>query len=129
MPEIAPLRARGATAAVSTGPNASRGVWLAVLAGAALFTAAAVVPRLTGTDVHAGWTGWPPLAAAWQPRVGPGTLPALALAAAVVLAGPRLAARASWSRLVVLSWLCTWAWTMSLALVDGREGIAEVFSR
>lgn len=114
---------------MSAEPTASRGIWIAVLAGAALFAAAAVVPRLTGTDVHAGWTGWPPLAAAWRPRVGPGTLPALALAAAVVLAGPRVAARSSWPLLVLLSWLCTWAWTMSLALVDGRDGIAEVFSR
>lgn len=125
----APEGATGDAAATSDPPTATRGILLAVVAGAALFTAAAVIPRLTGTDVHAGWTGWPPLAAAWRPRIGPGTLPAVALAAGVVLAGPGLSARLSWRRLVVLTWLCTWAWTMSLALVDGRSGIAEVFAR
>lgn len=110
-------------------PPASRSVLIAVLVGAALFAAAAVIPRVTGTDVRAGWTGWPPLAAAWMPRVGPGTLPALAFAAAVVLFGPGLCARLAWRPLVVLTWGCTLAWTTSLALVDGRSGIAEVFAR
>ncbi|MBA2530982.1 MAG: hypothetical protein H0V23_02615, partial [Nocardioidaceae bacterium] len=62
MPETAPLRERGAPSAAATDPATSGSMWIAVLAGAALFAAAAVVPRLTGTDVHAGWTGWPPLA-------------------------------------------------------------------
>jgi len=106
-----------------------RPLLIAVAAGALLFAAAALYPRLSGTDVHAGWVGWPPLAAAWEPRVGLGTLPALALAVTVVVAGQSLAARLPWRRLLLATWAATWLWTVSLALVDGRTGIDEVFAR
>ena len=99
----------GAMAAGDAGRSPSRRrTVVAVLAGVVLFTAAALYPRLTGIDVHAGWTGWPPLAAAWRPRVGWGTLPALALAAAVVVLGTSVAARLSWGRLLLTTWATAW---------------------
>jgi hypothetical protein len=128
--ETAPILAAGDQPRANAGlPTPRRRAVYGVLAGALLFTAAALYPRVTGIDVHAGWTGWPPLAAAWRPRLGPGTLPALAVAAAVIVAGQRVASRLSWRALVVVTWTTAWMWTVSLALVDGRTGIAQVFAR
>ncbi len=96
-------------------------------AGLVLVAAARLVP-LGGTDVHVGTV--PPLVADLDPRVGPGTLPALALAvlAATGLPG-RWSRRLRWGPLLVLTWLLGVAWTASLALVDGTRGIAGVLGR
>ncbi len=98
-------------------------------AGAGLFAAAAIVPRLTGTDVHLSWVGWPPLAAEWSPRLGPGTAAAVVIAVGLVVKGHALASHLPWRRLVLVTWLTGLAWTLSLALVDGPQGISRVFAR
>ncbi len=98
-------------------------------AGAVLFGVAALYPWLTRTAVHASWGGSAPLSAAWDLRFGPGTALALALGAAVASAGPSLAVRLPWKALLLVSWATTWAWSVSLALIDGRSGIAAVFAR
>lgn len=95
-------------------------------AGAALLVALAAV---VGTAIERAdrslFVDWPPLYAEWLPHVGPGTLPALATAAAVVWFGPRIAERLPWARLVGSGWLAAVAWTGSLALIDGWErGVA-----
>ncbi|WP_209670683.1 hypothetical protein [Amycolatopsis magusensis] len=67
----------------------------------------------------------PPLYGDWLPRVGPGSLFAVVLAAAVVMWGPSLAERLSWRPLLALGYGVTVCWTMALALVDGfRTGFA-----
>jgi hypothetical protein len=58
---------------------------------------------------------FPPLLASWLPHTGP----AVALAAAAVVAGPGLAARLPWRPLLLLGWAVGSAWTLALALVDG----------
>ena len=87
-------------------------VLLAAVTGALL--------RARGVPVHAGAA---PLFGRWLPRVGPGTVPALTVAAAVMAAGPRLAARARWGVAVAAAALAGVAWTVCLALVDGTAGL------
>ncbi|WIB66842.1 hypothetical protein DEI93_12875 [Curtobacterium sp. MCBD17_035] len=95
------------------------------LAVAVLLMAAAVlIPRLTGWRVHV--IAFPPLHAHWDPRVGPGTLPAVALAVLGVVFAHRVAARARWAVLVPGAYAVTVAWFAALALVDGSHGIGHV---
>ncbi|GAA2501565.1 hypothetical protein [Winogradskya humida] len=89
-------------------------VALACLTGAALY--------LAGHPVHATSA---PFTGIWLPHAGPGTPLALAVAALVVLHGPRLAARLSWRRLLLAAYGAAAAWIVSLALIDGwQRGIA-----
>ncbi|MEV6941715.1 hypothetical protein AB0N07_06860 [Streptomyces sp. NPDC051172] len=69
---------------------------------------------------------WPPLLAKWEPHIGPGTPAAIAVAVAVVIYGPALAARLPWRPLLFAVWGAGMAWTWSLALVDGwYRGVAQ----
>jgi methylthioxylose transferase len=63
----------------------------------------------------------PPLGARWLPHTGPGTVPAVLIAALVILRGPELAARLPWRGLLGLAALTALAWTMCLALIDGWQ--------
>lgn len=101
---------------------------LLVLAVVLVVTAVAV-PPLTGWDVHARddahialppWHGW------WEPHVGPGTVPALLLAALALLGAISLAQRLPWRRLLLVSFAGSLAWLLSLALVDGTSGLSRV---
>ncbi|MEU0810629.1 hypothetical protein [Streptomyces sp. NPDC005970] len=93
---------------------------------AALFVAAAAlvgaaIEREHGT-LH---VGWPPLYANWGPHIGPGTPAVLVVAVAIVVYGPRVAARLPWRMLLATAWGTAMAWTWSLALIDGwQRGIA-----
>ena len=86
--------------------------------------AAVALPAVTGWDVRVRW--FPPLHAEWQPRVGWGTLPAVVLAAAGLVLGPRLAETQPWRRLLVGSWAAAAAWLLSLAFVDGVGGVGDI---
>lgn len=98
---------------------------LLIVAGIALVVAAAVEGRrllAEGVDL---FLGFPPLLAVWDPHVGPGTVPAVAVAAAVVLQGPALATRLPWRPLLLAATAAATAWTAALALVDGWDtGVA-----
>ncbi|GAA3576316.1 hypothetical protein GCM10022222_71240 [Amycolatopsis ultiminotia] len=61
----------------------------------------------------------PPLFGNWLPHVGPGSVFAVLIAAAVVLQGPALAARLPWRRALAAGYLASLAWIFSLAMVDG----------
>jgi hypothetical protein len=68
----------------------------------------------------------PPLLADWRPRIGPGTLPSLALAAlACSPALHRACGRLGWRPLLGAAWLLGVCWMLSLALVDGPGGISR----
>ncbi|MFE0173266.1 hypothetical protein ACFWZ2_13175 [Streptomyces sp. NPDC059002] len=68
---------------------------------------------------------WPPLYATWDPHIGPGTPAALAVATAVIVYAPPLAARLPWRPLLLTAWGTSLAWIWSLALVDGwHRGVA-----
>jgi methylthioxylose transferase len=92
---------------------------LAVLVGAGLVLAAALVGwRLIHEHVRIV-LGFPPLLAHWMPHVGLGTVPAVLTAAVVVAYGPGLAARLPWRPLLSAAYVTSVAWTLFLALVDG----------
>jgi hypothetical protein len=102
---------------------ASAGVTLTV----ALMVVAMAVPAVFGWAVNARW--FPPLDSIWDPRLGPGTLPAVALAVLAVGTAYRVAERASWPQLLVASYVFGVAWLTSLATVDGWGGIGNVLGR
>jgi hypothetical protein len=95
-------------------------------AAALLVTTAVLVGRVVEHRDGTLRVGWPPLLATWDPHGGPGTPAALAVAVAVVVYGPALAARLPWRALLLAAWGTGMAWTWSLALVDGwHRGVAE----
>jgi len=117
-----------ATADPATGrpPRRWPGADLAVAALTGVLVAAAVVGAVVsaaaGRPVYADAA---PLFGQWLPHVGPGTLPALAVAVVVIRVGARLAERLPWRPLMILGYLAALAWSLSLALVDGwQRGLA-----
>lgn len=99
---------------------------LAASAGAALVTAAVLVGTAIQRSDGSLRVNWPPLLGTWDPRVGPGTPAALAVAVLVVAYGPGLAARLPWRALLATTFAAALAWTFSLALVDGWHwGVAR----
>jgi len=101
-----------------------RAAWVGLVSACALVALAMAVPAVTGWDVHV--KSFPPLHAAWDPRVGPGTLPAVVVALLGIRYAVGWAASLSWRRLLVVSWITGAAWMLSLALVDGRDGIGQI---
>ena len=87
----------------------------------ALMAVAMLVPAATGWDVHVRW--FPPLHAVWGPRVGVGTLPSIVLAFLAARSAVDLAERLSWRWLLAAVFAAGLAWMLSLALVDGTDGI------
>ncbi|KQY62505.1 hypothetical protein [Nocardioides sp. Root140] len=103
--------------------------WLGLAAGLVLVAAAILAPLLTGWEVHSRFSapeGFPPWQGWLDPRVGPGTLPALVIAALVVTRGASLAQRLPFARLAVATFLASLAWLVSLATIDGTSGISGV---
>lgn len=99
---------------------------VAAAAGFALVTAAALVGRSVQSANGTLQVNWPPLLGTWDPRVGPGTPAALAVAVLIIVYGPGLAARLPWRALLLTTWAAALAWTFSLALVDGWHwGVAR----
>jgi hypothetical protein len=98
----------------------------AVAAAGGLVLAAAVVGRRLLADGVDLFLPFPPLLAGWLPHVGPGTPPAVVVAAIVVVRGPAWAERLPWRALPPLTGVAACAWTLSLALVDGwQRGVAD----
>jgi hypothetical protein len=99
-----------------------RWAWGVVVA-LALVAAAMLVPWLAGWQV---FVDFPPLHAVWRPRVGPGTVPAVIVGALAVWFGSRLAARMRWRWLLLVAFAAGLAWLVSLALVDGLDGLGAI---
>ncbi|MUL40725.1 hypothetical protein FZ103_05935 [Streptomonospora sp. PA3] len=98
---------------------------MTAVCAAVLVAAAAVAGVLIERAGQKLYVDWEPLYSDWAPHVGPGTLPALVVAAAVVVWGPAAAARLPWRPLLWCTWAAATAWTFALALVDGwHPGIA-----
>ncbi len=77
----------------------------------------AVVKRLR---IHA-----PPLTGSYEWRVGRDAIAAVVVGLVVVVAGPTLARRLRWTRLLVVVALASIAWAVSLALVDGWGALTD----
>jgi hypothetical protein len=102
---------------------------VAVAGVAVLVVVSAVVGerlKAAGVDI---FLGFPPLLAAWEPHVGPGTPAAVVVAALVVARGPGLAQRLAWRPLLLAAYGASALWVLSLALVDGwTRGVVERLS-
>jgi hypothetical protein len=85
---------------------------------------AILLPRLFNWQVNA--ESFAPLHANWQPRVGPGTIPAVAIAVAALVFAPRLARTLRWRWLLLGSFGVGLAWLLSLAFVDGVAGVSGI---
>ncbi|PXY30880.1 hypothetical protein [Prauserella muralis] len=105
-----------------------RGDLLAVGLVALLVAAAIVVGHVLnrpGSGVVL-WAKAAPLYGGWVEHYGPGTVPAVLVAAAVVLWGPTLAQRLGFGRLLAAGYLGALAWMFALALIDGwTRGFAK----
>lgn len=104
---------------------------VAVAVGTVLVVAAFVVPRLdlgpvtplinATPDRFRDFADTAPIFGWWNAHMGPGTVPAVALALAAVLWGPALAQRLPWRWLPWTAWAVSCAWAFSLAMVDGWQ--------
>jgi hypothetical protein len=103
--------------ALRTGLGAAGGLLVAI----ALMVSAYAVPELTDWNIHLQEV--PPLHASWDPRVGPGTVPAVLIALLGSLFAARWAERLAWRWLLVATFVVGLAWSLSLAYVDGQDGI------
>ncbi|MBA2953119.1 hypothetical protein GON03_02270 [Nocardioides sp. MAH-18] len=112
--------------------STTRAAWVGLGVALLLVALAFAVPPVLG------WEVWPraprstvsgevpPLHGFWRPTWwGPGTLPAVLVAALGVRFGPGLARRLSWGRLLAASYAAGLAWLLSLALVDGGDGLGR----
>ncbi|MEP7765848.1 hypothetical protein [Sanguibacter sp. 25GB23B1] len=95
--------------------------WWGLGAAVVLMLCAAAIPAVFQWQVRAD--SFPPLHARWSPRVGPGSLPALAVGIVGATWALSAAGRLPWRRLLTLTWVVGAAWMFSLALVDGVSGI------
>lgn len=112
-----------------------RGDVTGAVIGAALVAVAFLVPHLHDATMApvlnpARWGYYDfadaaPLFGWRNAHLGWGTPVAVAIAAAVVGWGPRLASRLRWRPLLALTWLTSLGWALALAMVDGWDrGIA-----
>lgn len=100
------------------------GAWIGLAAACCLMAAAMLVPALLDWDVHVRW--FPPLHARWDPRIGPGSFAALTIGVAGVLVAGRYARSMRWGTLLCATYAVAAAWLISLATVDGRDGIGVI---
>jgi hypothetical protein len=104
--------------------------WARLLPFVGFFVAVALagwamaLPALTGWNVHVNT--FPPLHADWDPRVGAGTVPAVLLGLLAAWQAVPLAGRLRWGLLLLSSYVAGLAWLLSLAYVDGRDGVAKI---
>ena len=104
--------------------------WVGLGAAVLLVVVAVALPRLTGWQVYSHGDpspeDVPPLHSLWEPKLGPGTVPAVVIA----LLGWRYARawseRLTWPRLLVATYVVGLAWLLALAYVDGSAGISRV---
>src|SRR4051794_41747922 len=108
---------RAQRSASFAGPALGRGFGLALVA------LARALPAITGWEVHV--RHFPPLHADWDPRLGPGTAPALLIGALAIGWSVPLAERWPWRRLLLSAYVGGVAWLFSLALLDGAGGVSQ----
>jgi hypothetical protein len=99
---------------------ASAGLAVAV----ALVVLAMLVPAVLDWNVRV--RTFPPLHADWDPRVGPGSLPALLIGVLGAQRAVDLTERTAWPRLLVWVFVVGLAWMLALAYVDGSRGVSEI---
>ncbi|WP_227467049.1 hypothetical protein [Nocardioides lijunqiniae] len=113
-------------------PTRLRAMWVGLAVAVGLVVAAVVARPVFGWEVyayaHPGPDDAAPLHARWEPRVGPGTVPAVLLALLGWRYAVRAAERLRWRHLLVVSYAAGLAWLLSLALVDGIDGVSSILA-
>jgi methylthioxylose transferase len=104
--------------------RADRAAWAGLAAAVLLVALAMAVPAVAGWNVHV--RHFPPLHADWNPRLGPGTLAAVVLAAVGAWQAVTLAERMPWRRLLATTYAAGLAWMLALAFVDGSHGVSRI---
>ncbi|MCH1867498.1 hypothetical protein [Nocardioides sp. CFH 31398] len=116
--------------ATTPGRASARGAAIGLAVTLVVMAASTAVPLLTGWEVwtHSTIEGdeFPPLHSRWDPKVGPGTIPAVAIAVLGLLFARKVAERLSWRPLLAVSYVVGLGWLLSLAYVDGSYGISRV---
>ena len=105
-------------------PKATIAPWVGVAVAVALMALAMLLPWVLDQNVYV--RSFPPLHAEWMPRVGPGTIAAVILAVVAIRYATDAAARAPWRWLLLGSFVVAGAWMVSLATVDGLDGIGVI---
>jgi methylthioxylose transferase len=95
------------------------GGWIGLIAAAHV-----LVERLYASGVNVK-IGAAPLVGAFDLRVTPRVLVAVAVGAAVALAGPAVARRARWSHVLLGAAAIASAWAVTLAFVDGWQALTQ----
>lgn len=107
--------------------------WTAVLLGAAVVSAAFLLPHLhlhslaTTPLIHVtpkrfvSLAGAAPIFGWWDAHASWGTVAATALGIAAVCWGPTAAQRLPWRTLTITTWLVSAGWAFSLAMIDGWQ--------
>jgi methylthioxylose transferase len=103
-------------------PRSARGAIAGTVVTVTIVVAAASVEAVSAFETH---SYGPPLHAHWRPHLGPGTIPAIAVAVVLATLGPRFASSLRWEWLLGAAWVASLAWILGLALVDGVAGIAD----
>ncbi|BBY27977.1 hypothetical protein [Mycolicibacterium sediminis] len=104
---------------------------IAVTLAILLVVAAFVVPRLhlgivtplinATPERFRDFAGTAPIFGWWNAHVGWGTVPAIVIGIAMVVAGQSVAARLPWRALPWATWAVSCAWAFSLAMIDGWQ--------
>lgn len=102
----------------------TRAAAIGVVVAVVLIALAIGLPAWLGLDVRVRW--FPPLHAEWSPHVGWGTLPSVAIAVLAIVFAFRITRTARWGVLLGVVFAAAAAWMVSLALVDGPEGLGEI---
>ena len=95
-----------------------------------LVVLAFVLPPLAGWDVapRVDDRAAAPTHGFWDPKVGWGTVPAVAVGLLAVWRGEAWALGWSWRRLLLASYVGSLAWLLALALVDGADGLTRAMA-
>lgn len=113
-----------------TGDGRPIAAWAGLLIALALVLLAIALPRVLDWQVYSHGTpspeDVPPLHALWEPKVGPGTVPALLIAVLGWRYAWTWAERLTWPRLLMATYAVGLAWLLALAYVDGSAGISRV---
>lgn len=94
-----------------------------------LVVLAVAIPPLTNWDVHArddAHTALPPWHGWWEPHGGPGSIPAVIIAVVAIAVAARASTSLRWRTLLLVSYVASLGWLLSLALVDGSAGLSRV---
>ena len=113
-----------------TGDGGRVAPWVGLGLGVLLVVLAVALPRLWDWQVYSHGDPSPqdvaPLHSLWEPKLGPGTLPAVVIAVLGWRFARTWSERLAWAPLLAASYVVGLAWMLALAYVDGSAGVSRV---